>query len=204
MTLPQIKTTDPYADVDDEPESMLSFSGTIQVHALFNFLLSYCMTRGMTEGGSVPTLLAPVPFQNAVVNSLPLQCGHVRRAEPVAEQRNAGDAANAEMADADGCVTVFTAECKQLVPPWVASRLCCLFAQTQEGGFEAVFDTDPRCQRLNVHSSVPPLLQEGASGSLGRKSEDEYALMRDSHMLHQHAVRQIRLKGGRFTSTLHV
>uniref|UniRef100_F6GWC8 Uncharacterized protein n=1 Tax=Vitis vinifera TaxID=29760 RepID=F6GWC8_VITVI len=57
------------SDVDNSPQSLLSFSGNKDVHALYDFMLNYRSFLTSLTSVDVPLLCSPVPFQNAALSA---------------------------------------------------------------------------------------------------------------------------------------
>eukprot|EP00261_Vitis_vinifera_P034278 XP_019075521.1 PREDICTED: uncharacterized protein LOC104879388 isoform X1 [Vitis vinifera] len=72
------------SDVDNSPQSLLSFSGNKDVHALYDFMLNYRSFLTSLTSVDVPLLCSPVPFQNAALSAPEVSCGELKRADHVA------------------------------------------------------------------------------------------------------------------------
>ncbi|CBI17255.3 unnamed protein product, partial [Vitis vinifera] len=72
------------SDVDNSPQSLLSFSGNKDVHALYDFMLNYRSFLTSLTSVDVPLLCSPVPFQNAALSAPEVNCRELKRADHVA------------------------------------------------------------------------------------------------------------------------
>ncbi|URD97052.1 downstream neighbor of Son [Musa troglodytarum] len=131
------------SDVDNTPQSLLSFIGNKQVHALC-FLNSF-------NGCDVPVLHAPVPFLNASFHVPEVRCKEIRKADMVIPSSCGSDTEDFEtMPGSSARGLCYSIEIKDtVVPPWIVCGICA--AMSSDGrSFESIFATEPTSAGLNV------------------------------------------------------
>ncbi|XP_038977709.1 protein downstream neighbor of Son-like isoform X4 [Phoenix dactylifera] len=154
---------DSLSDVDNSPQSLLSFIGNEKVHGLYDFLLNHRYILKSFTGIDVPTLYAPVPFQNASLHVPEVRCKEMRKADMVVPSSSASDTEDAEaipgLSAAGFC---YSLEIKDtVIPPWIVSGLCSAMSSDFRS-FESTFTNEPASVGLNAaldsvchKSSVP-------------------------------------------------
>ncbi|XP_028784777.1 uncharacterized protein LOC114740738 isoform X2 [Neltuma alba] len=139
-----------FSDVDNTPQSLLVFSGNINVHGLYDLLLNYRSFFTSLSGMDVPVLCSPVPFQNAAVSSPDIKCMEMRRAEQIAASYDESYRKDAEVAQGSPDGLCCSIEIKNtILPPWIISGICSLMS-SEGRKFEASFVTEPSSIGLNV------------------------------------------------------
>jgi hypothetical protein len=159
------------AGVDGTPASALVVSGTLAVHALFNFLHNF---KAADSSRDVPLLLAGAPFEGASIAPLRLAAGARQRLEPVATVGARGAAPGAAAAGAATSTRremVFTASVRAAsgsIPlgPWNIARLCEVLRGSQDGEFGARFDALPLTHAFNLALPLDDT-RDGAGGAAG-------------------------------------
>ncbi|XP_059668609.1 uncharacterized protein LOC132313713 [Cornus florida] len=149
QNLGQIRCLGSMSDVDNSPQSLLTFNGNENVHGLYDFLLNYRFFLTSLSGGDVPVLYSPVPFQNAALSAPEVRCKEVRKADHISFPLKEVDAKEEFNQDssADFCYSV---EIKDAyLPPWIISSVCEAMG-SKATSFEASFVTEPTSIGLNV------------------------------------------------------
>ncbi|RZR71163.1 hypothetical protein BHM03_00003930 [Ensete ventricosum] len=139
------------SDVDNTPQSLLSFSGNKQVHALYDFLLNYRFFLNSFNGCDVPVLHAPVPFLNASFHVPEVRCKEIRKADMVIPSSCGSDTEDLETISGSSARGLcYSIEIKDTVlPPWIVCGICA--AMSSDGrSFESIFTTEPMSAGLNV------------------------------------------------------
>ncbi|KAJ8513878.1 hypothetical protein OPV22_004312 [Ensete ventricosum] len=139
------------SDVDNTPQSLLSFSGNKQVHALYDFLLNYRFFLNSFNGCDVPVLHAPVPFLNASFHVPEVRCKEIRKADMVIPSSRGSDTEDLETISGSSARGLcYSIEIKDTVlPPWIVCGICA--AMSSDGrSFESIFTTEPMSAGLNV------------------------------------------------------
>ncbi|XP_064962945.1 uncharacterized protein LOC103974649 isoform X2 [Musa acuminata AAA Group] len=139
------------SDVDNTPQSVLSFSGNKQVHALYDFLLNYRFFLNSFNGCDIPVLHAPVPFLNASFHVPEVRCKEIRKADMVIPSSCGSDTEDFETISGSSARGIcYSIEIKDTVlPPWIVCGICA--AMSSDGrSFESTFTTEPMSAGLNV------------------------------------------------------
>ncbi|KAG0477092.1 hypothetical protein HPP92_013933 [Vanilla planifolia] len=142
---------DTISGVDNSSQSLLAFIGNDNVHCLYDFLLNYRSYLNSLSGCDVPTLYAPVPFQNASLCIPKVQCKEMRRANTIGASSSDSEAdAKGEPLVSSAKPMCYSIEVKDtILPPWIICRLCA--AMSSDGTtFESTFSTDPLSLGLNI------------------------------------------------------
>ncbi|GER26924.1 protein downstream neighbor of Son [Striga asiatica] len=150
--LGQTRAIESLIGVDNTPQSLLMFSGNKNVHALYDFLLNYRSFLTSLNGGDVPVLYSPVPFENAALSTPEVRCKQVRRIDYLSSRlKNSNTDSEPKSSGSGICYSV---EIKDAyLPPWVISGIC--NAMLSNGGdFEASFSTESTTNGLNVGLDV--------------------------------------------------
>ncbi|KAK4272644.1 hypothetical protein QN277_021167 [Acacia crassicarpa] len=138
------------SDVDNTPESLLVFSGNMNVHGLYDLLLNYRSFYTSLSGMDVPVLCSPVPFQNATISSPDIKCMEVKRAEQIAASYDESYMKDADIAQGSSDGLCWSIEIKDtILPPWIISGICSLMS-SEGRKFEASFVTESSSIGLNV------------------------------------------------------
>ena len=147
------------AGVDGTPASALLVRGTVEVHALLNFLHNY---KAPDSARDVPMLLAGVPFEHAAVQPLQLVAGARQRMEGrgVTAALGGGDP-SAAAATSSRRERIYVATVRAATPgvplgPWNVARLCDVLRGSQDGEFSARFDTAALTPAFNLVLNPPP------------------------------------------------
>ncbi|KAI9122037.1 hypothetical protein K1719_006726 [Acacia pycnantha] len=139
-----------FSDVDNTPESLLVFSGNMNVHGLYDLLLNYRSFFTSLSAMDVPVLCSPVPFQNATISSPDIKCMEVKRAEQIAASYDESYMKDADIAQGSSDGLCWSIEIKDtILPPWIISGICSLMS-SEGRKFEASFVTEPSSIGLNV------------------------------------------------------
>ncbi|KAF7804199.1 protein downstream neighbor of Son-like [Senna tora] len=148
--LGQTRRLSSFSDVDNTPESLLAFSGNMNVHALYDLLLNYRSIFTSLSGMDVPVLCSPVPFQNAAVSSPDIKCMEMRRAEHIAASCEGSNWKDVELAQGSSDGICCSIEIRDtFLPPWIICGICSLMG-SEGRNFEASFVTEPTSIGLNV------------------------------------------------------
>ncbi|XP_054804413.1 uncharacterized protein LOC129307463 isoform X2 [Prosopis cineraria] len=139
-----------FSDVDNTPESLLVFSGNMNVHGLYDLLLNYRSFFTSLSAMDVPVLCSPVPFQNAAISSPDIKCMEMKRAEQIAASYDESYRRDAEITQGSSDGLCCSIEIKDtILPPWIISGICSLMS-SEGRKFEASFVTEPSSIGLNV------------------------------------------------------
>lgn len=142
------------SDVDNSPESLLVFSGNINVHGLYDFLLNYRFLLTSLTSNDVPLLYSPVPFENAALSAPEVKCKEVRRVDnlpfPLKKESSTSSEPPPPYQGLDS-TCYYSIEIKDAyLPPWTIKSVCDALACNGGGDFEASFLTEPMSAGLNV------------------------------------------------------
>ncbi|XP_072987433.1 uncharacterized protein [Typha latifolia] len=140
---------DSFADVDNTPQSLLSFTGNKSVHALYDFLLNYRFFLNYFSGVDVPVLYSPVAFRNACLCVPEVKCKEMKRADAIIPSNGSGsEQSESVVGSASGIC--YSIEIKDTVlPPWVVCGICA--AMSSDGkSFDSIFATEPSSIGLNI------------------------------------------------------
>lgn len=149
QNLGQTRRSRSFSDVDNSPESLLVFSGSNNVHGLFDLLLNYRTLVTSLSSVDVPVLCSPVPFQSSALTYPDIKCMEMRRAEDIAAN-NGSIWKDNEFAQGSLDGLLCSIEIKDtFIPPWIISRICALMG-SEGRSFEASFVTEPVSSGLNV------------------------------------------------------
>ncbi|CBI34121.3 uncharacterized protein LOC100257121 [Vitis vinifera] len=151
------------SDVDNSPQSLLSFSGNKNVHALYDFMLNYRSFLTSLTSVDVPLLYSPVPFQNAALSAPEVSCRELKRADHVAFPLK-GSKMKDEAIESVSAGLSYSIEIKDAyIPPWIISSICATMG-SEGRSFEASFTTEPTSIGLNA-----------AVETVGQKSDTQAA-----------------------------
>ncbi|KAJ4788495.1 Protein downstream neighbor of Son [Rhynchospora pubera] len=162
--LGQAVYTDYFLDVDGTPQSLLSFTGNTSVHSLYDFLLNHRLLFTSLNGGDVPLIYSPVPFQNSSLNFPKVHCKEVRKADMVAlSESNENRTITEDLSNSKICYSIEISN--SIIPPWVISGVCA--ALNIDGlSFDIIFTIDHSSMGLNTAlNSTTPKLDSGATFS---------------------------------------
>ncbi|XP_078157217.1 uncharacterized protein LOC144553023 isoform X1 [Carex rostrata] len=146
--LGQAVYTDHFADVDGTSESLLSFNGNESVHGLYDFLLNHRHFFTSLNGGDVPLIYSPVPFQNSSLNFLEVCCKEMRKADMVVlSGSNENTTTTEELSNSKSCYSIEISN--SIIPPWVISGICAAM-NADETSFDSIFTIDHSSMGLNT------------------------------------------------------
>ncbi|KAL0410210.1 UNVERIFIED_CONTAM: hypothetical protein Slati_3610700 [Sesamum latifolium] len=151
--LGQTRAMESMTGVDNTPQSLLMFTGSKNVHAMYDLLLNYRSFLTSLTGADVPVLYSPVPFQNAALSAPEVRCKQVRRVDHISSQLHDSnmDSEPNRTSSAGICYSVEIRD--TYLPPWVICGIC--DAMCSNGGdFQASFATESMSIGLNVGLDV--------------------------------------------------
>ncbi|KAJ9554977.1 hypothetical protein OSB04_009591 [Centaurea solstitialis] len=144
--LGKTRRTTSQSDVDNSPESLLSFSGNNNVQGLYDFLLNYRFLLPSLNILDVPLLYSPVAFENAAISAPEVKCKEVRKVDHISVPTTSDPNQPSP--------SYYTIEIKDAyLPPWIISSICDVI-KSNGGGFEASFVIEPMSIGLNVGLDV--------------------------------------------------
>ncbi|KAK4380679.1 hypothetical protein RND71_002541 [Anisodus tanguticus] len=153
QNLGQTRRRSAMSDVDNRPDSLLAFTGNMNVHSLYDFLLNYRYLLTSLTGVDVPVLYSPIPFENAALTAPEVRCKEVRRIDQVALHGMESNVA-CEPNQQPSSGMCYSVEIKgRYLTPWVTSAICDAFSSNSTS-FEASFITEPASVNLNASLSV--------------------------------------------------
>ncbi|XP_020091412.1 protein downstream neighbor of Son isoform X1 [Ananas comosus] len=150
--LGQAFLSDSFSDIDNTPQSLLSFIGNESVHGLYDFLLNYRFFLSSFSGVDVPVLYSPVPFQNACFFIPEVRCKEMRKANMVVPSSRGSESEEQTEAilGSSGNGICYSIEIKDtILPPWIVSGVCATMSSDGRS-FDSVFSTEPSSVGLNV------------------------------------------------------
>ncbi|OVA02371.1 Donson [Macleaya cordata] len=203
--LGQTRCLSSMSDVDNNPQSLLEFSGNESVHGLYDFLLNYRSFLSSLNGVDVPVIYSPVPFQNASLSAPEVKCKELKTVDAVASSLKGSSLEDGSNEDSAAGVC-YSIEIKDTVlPPWTVCGLCA--AMGMDGrSFEASFTNEPISVGLNVAFDT-------ASQKSDPKMESEKSFPEDSHpfgvsealvapCLRSASLRGLKYSNGSYTASL--
>ncbi|KAL0374761.1 UNVERIFIED_CONTAM: hypothetical protein Sradi_3391800 [Sesamum radiatum] len=148
--LGQTQAMESMTGVDNTPQSLLMFTGSKNVHAMYDLLLNYRSFLTSLTGADVPVLYSPVPFQNAALSAPEVRCKQVRRVDYQLHDSNMDSEPN-RTSSAGICYSVEIRDTYLL--PWVICGICDAM-RSNGGDFQASFATESMSIGLNVGLDV--------------------------------------------------
>ncbi|KAL2250863.1 UNVERIFIED_CONTAM: hypothetical protein Sindi_2208600 [Sesamum indicum] len=151
--LGQTRAMESMTGVDNTPQSLLMFTGSKNVHAMYDLLLNYRSFLTSLTGADVPVLYSPVPFQNAALSAPEVRCKQVRRVDYISSQLQDSnmDSEPTRTSSAGMCYSVEIRD--TYLPPWVICGICDAM-RSNGGDFQASFATESMSIGLNVGLDV--------------------------------------------------
>ncbi|KAJ3685887.1 hypothetical protein LUZ61_015051 [Rhynchospora tenuis] len=198
--LGQAVYTDYFVDVDGTPQSLLSFTGNTSVHGLYDFLLNHRLFFTSLNGGDVPLIYSPVPFQNSSLYFPKVNCKEVRKADMmVLSESNENRTTIEDLSNSKICYSIEIRN--SIIPPWVISGICAAL-NADGSSFDSIFTIDHSSMGLNYAlNSTPSKLDSGATCSSANKGETfgitETVLVPS---LRTSAVRRLRYTNGAYVA----
>ncbi|GMJ13978.1 hypothetical protein like AT3G54750 [Hibiscus trionum] len=148
--LGQTRRMNSFSDIDNTPQSLLTFGGNQNVHGLYEILLNYRSFLTFLNAVDVPVLYSPMPFQHATLSAPEVKCMEIKRADHGASVHQGSILKDGHSIPISSSGLCYSIEVKDsYIPPWIISNICA--QMTSKGqSFEASFTTEHTSVGLNI------------------------------------------------------